>query len=151
MHRFSLPKAIELAAKVKESAIPQCCSQLINRCIHFVHVNLHNRLKIESIADALHVSRDYLSSAFKKETGTSLHQYILNQKLEEAKHMLALGMSINETSYTLCFCNESHFIQTFRKNTASPRRNIWLRSSVENKKTGAFECFSLIRMRRDFS
>lgn len=108
-------KAIELAAKVKESTIPQCCSQLINRCIHFVHVNLHNRLKIESIADALHVSRDYLSSAFKKETGTSLHQYILNQKLEEAKHMLALGMSINETSYTLCFCNESHFIQTFRK------------------------------------
>ena len=29
--------------------------------------------------------------------------------------MLSFGMSINETSYTLCFCNESHFIQLFKK------------------------------------
>ena len=28
--------------------------------------------------------------------------------------MLAAGMSVNEVSYTLCFCNESHFIQLFK-------------------------------------
>lgn len=108
-------KAVDLAMRVRENAIPQCYGSLINNCIHLIHVNLHSRLKIESIANALHVSRDYLSQAFKKETGIALHQYILNQKLEEAKNMLSLGKSINETSYTLCFCNESHFIQAFKK------------------------------------
>ncbi len=108
-------KAVELVTKVKENSIPQCYSPLINKCIHLIHIHLHSRLKIESIAKSLHVSRDYLSQAFKKETGTPLHQYILDQKMEEARHMLARGMTINAISYTLCFCNESHFIQSFKK------------------------------------
>lgn len=108
-------KAVELVTKVKENSIPQCYSPLINKCIHLIHIHLHNRLKIESIAESLHVSRDYLSQAFKKETGISLHQYILDQKMEEATHLLAHGMAINTVSYTLCFCNESHFIQAFKK------------------------------------
>ena len=108
-------KAVDLVTKVKENAIPKCYSLLINNCIHLIHINLHSRLKIETIAKTLHVSRDYLSQAFKKETGIPIHQYILNQKLEEAKNMLSMGMSINEISYTLCFCNESHFIQAFKK------------------------------------
>ena len=108
-------KAIDLVTRVKENTIPQCYSHLINNCIHLIHVNLHSRLKIESIATMLHVSRDYLSLAFKKETGIPIHQYILHQKLDEAKNMLSAGMSIYETSYTLCFCNESHFIQAFKK------------------------------------
>ncbi len=108
-------KAIELVTKVKENTIPQDYSHLVNNCIHLIHVNLHDRLKIENIAQTLHVSRDYLSQAFKKETGTSLHKYILHQKLEESKKMLSSGMSINEVSYTLSFSNESHFIQSFKK------------------------------------
>lgn len=108
-------KAVDLVTKVKENKVPQCYSPLINKCIHLIHIDLHSRLKIESIAKALHISRDYFSQAFKKETGVSIHQYILNQKLEEAKNMLLLGMSINEVSYTLSFCNESHFIQAFKK------------------------------------
>ena len=39
----------------------------------------------------------------------------VDQKMEEAKHMLTRGMAINAVSYTLCFCNESHFIQLFKK------------------------------------
>lgn len=108
-------KAIELAIKVRDAAIPQGYSPLVNACMHLIHVNLHSRLRIEDLARELHVSRDYLSRAFKKDTGTPLHQYILDQKLKEARQMLAFGMSINETSYTLCFCNESHFIQLFKK------------------------------------
>lgn len=108
-------KAVELVTKVRENTIPQHYSRLINNCIHLIHVTLHDRLKIENIAQTLHVSRDYLSQAFKKETGISIHKYILRQKLEESKKMLSVGMSINEVSYTLCFSNESHFIQAFKK------------------------------------
>ena len=103
-------KALELTRKVNEDKIPQCYSPLINQCMH-----LHHRLKIADIAAELHVSRDYLSQAFKKETGITLHRYIVDQKLEEAQHMLSQGKSLYEISYTLCFCNESHFIQLFKK------------------------------------
>ena len=105
----------ELVTLVKKNMIPQDYSRLINNCIHLIHVNLHDRLKIENIAKTLHVSRDHLSRAFKKETGVSLHKYILHQKLETSKKMLSEGMSINNVSYTLSFSNESHFIQAFKK------------------------------------
>lgn len=59
-------KAIELVTKVKEKSIPQCYSPLINQCVHLIHIHLHSRLKIEDIAKSLHVSRDYLSQAFKR-------------------------------------------------------------------------------------
>ena len=87
----------------------------LDESVHLIHIHLHSRLKIEDLAQSLHVSRDYLSAAFKKDRKISLHRYILEQKLQEAKRMLSHGMSINETSYTLCFCNESHFIQLFKK------------------------------------
>ena len=59
-------KAIELVTKVKENTIPQEYSHLINNCIHLIHIHLHDRLKIENIAQTLHVSRDYLSMLSKK-------------------------------------------------------------------------------------
>lgn len=108
-------KAIILATKVKENLIPNTYSKLINNCIHLIHINLHNRLKIEDIASKLNISRDYLSTTFKKETGESIHQYILDKKLQEAKNMLDSNMSISNISYILYFSSESHFIQTFKK------------------------------------
>ena len=84
-------------------------------CIHLIHINLHSRLKIEDIAKTLHISRDYLSQAFKKETGIPLHKYILKQKLEESISMMNDGKAIGEVSYILGFSSESHFIQYFKK------------------------------------
>ena len=108
-------KAIELANKVREDTIPKIYSKLINECIHLIHINLHSRLKIEDIAKTLHISRDYLSQAFKKETGIPLHKYILKQKLEESISMMNDGKAIGEVSYILGFSSESHFIQCFKK------------------------------------
>lgn len=107
--------ALDLAQRVRENSIPQGYSALINRCVHYIHVNLHNRLRIQDLAAELHVSRDYLSRSFRQETGMPLHRYILEQKLVEAQKMLASGMSINDVSYTLCFCSQSHFIQAFKQ------------------------------------
>ena len=47
--------------------------------------------------------------------GTGYRQKAYEFILNEVKNMLSAGMSIYETSYTLCFCNESHFIQAFNK------------------------------------
>ena len=110
-----IPTMEECLDYLCDKALPQCYSPLINHCMHWIHIRLHHRLKIADIAKELHVSRDYLSQAFKKETGITLHQYIVDQKLEEAKYMLSQGKSLYEISYTLCFCNESHFIQLFKK------------------------------------
>ena len=90
-------------------------SDSIAACIHYVHVHLHERLRIEDISKVLNISRDYLSKLFKKEVGISLHNYIINAKLEESIRLLGKGTPVNQISYTLSFASESHFITCFKK------------------------------------
>lgn len=72
---------------------------------------------VATIAVAIHYA--ILGGLDESEAYQLSDQYIqeidLLQTMEESKTMLAMGKSINETSYTLCFCNESHFIQVFKK------------------------------------
>ena len=112
---YLFKKSVELTSLVRDKKIPSGSSALITKALHFININLHSRLKIEDIAQSLYVSRDYLSARFKKETGISIHEYILDKKLDEAKTMLLEGKSIYDVSYTLNFCNESHFIRQFKK------------------------------------
>lgn len=108
-------KSTELTTAVFKSHFQKEYPAYVNACIHYVHIHLHERLGIADIASELGLSRDYLSHLFKKAVGISLHQYILEQKLKEAKVMLIQGEPVNKISYTLCFSSESHFIQCFKK------------------------------------
>lgn len=108
-------KASELTEAVHLAKFKSSYSTNITRAIHYIHVHLHERLKIEDIASNIGLSRDYLSYLFKKEVGISIHQYILDRKLAEANRLISLGKPINQVSYTLSFSSESHFITCYKK------------------------------------
>lgn len=108
-------KALELTQAVHNANQLQITSPIIRNCIHYIHVHLHERLRIVDLAQELNVSRDYLSTLFRRETGSSLHQYILDQKLEESLTMLSNGKNYDTISYDLGFCSETHYITVFKK------------------------------------
>jgi len=108
-------RALELTDAVKNSSNTKDYPVHIAACLHYVQNHLHERLRIEDIAGALGLSRDHLSRLFSKTIGTPLHQYILNEKIKEARSLLIQGYPIDKISYTLCFSSESHFINSFRK------------------------------------
>lgn len=87
----------------------------IKKCIHFINVNLHNKISLQQLADETHLSADYLSYLFKKCVGTTITDYIRHQKLLAAKVMLKERKSCSEISYYLNFCSESYFIKCFKK------------------------------------
>ena len=68
------------------------------------------------MAAELYMSRPYLSTRFKKETGETLTDYILCEKTEDAKRLLrhsdkpaaAIGAYLG-------FSSHGHFIKVFRK------------------------------------
>lgn len=108
-------KAVELTTAVADARQLPIHSTLIRNCIHYIHIHLHDRLKIADIAEKMKVSRDYLSRRFQKETGVCLHHYILEQKLTESITLLQKGFSYERICYDLGFCSEAHFIQCFKK------------------------------------
>ncbi len=68
------------------------------------------------MARELFLSRTYLSAKFKKETGMTLTDFILNEKTEEAKRLLRYSdKTASAISNYLGFSSHSHFVRVFRK------------------------------------
>ena len=108
-------KIMELTKMVKESRDKNIHSPHIRKAITFIDKNISKKITVKSIADNCRISADYLSHLFKKETGDSLSNYILKQKLELAKTLLWEGVDSKKICTSLSFCSQSHFISSFKK------------------------------------
>lgn len=94
-------------------------SELVNSAIVFIHANLYDTLSNHDIANSLSVHPAYISSLFKKITGTSLHHYIISERISEAQYLLAnTDFSFSIISELLHFSNQSHFCKLFKLQTS---------------------------------
>lgn len=72
--------------------------------------------RLETLAERLHFSKYYLCHFFKQEFGVTIHQYILQRRIYEAKKLLVnTNIPINELALKLGFTSDSTFIRSFKK------------------------------------
>ena len=91
-------------------------SKAVSTAINYIYEHLHTRITLETLASVTNLSAPYFSRLFKKETGYSVSEYILNKKLETAKSMLAeSSYSIAEISASLAFPSQSYFTNVLKK------------------------------------
>ena len=87
---------------------------------NYVRHHLSETISVEKMAQEFFLSRPYLSAKFKKETGQTLTDFILNEKTEEAKRLIRYtDKSLPAISAYLGFSSQSHFIRVFRKYAGS--------------------------------
>jgi AraC-like DNA-binding protein len=80
------------------------------------HIYDAEKLKADIIASHFGIADGYLSRYFKKHTGESIQQYIINYKLKLVETRLQHSdMRINEIVYELGFTDESHLNRLFKK------------------------------------
>ncbi len=93
-------------------------TQLALAVTNYIQHHLSEAIKAEDIAKELFMSRPYLSSKFKKETGVSLTDFILKEKTEEAKRLLRYSdKSFTAIGSYLGFSSPGHFSLVFKKYT----------------------------------
>lgn len=121
--RLSLPEdineylekiVVELTELVRENTYGDCPLQ-IRKCLNYIDQNLHKSINTMDLASLTNLSGDYLSRIFKKYTGKTIQNYIMNKKLETAKAMLKGGYDQKTLAYYLGFCSQSYFITCFKK------------------------------------
>ena len=112
--RFLVEKAVELTFRVKASKKRLEYPPYVRKAMKYVSAHLHESIKCNDVAIACGVSADYLSSAFKKCVGVSLAKYIMQEKLEESKNLLAKGFEYGDIGYYLGFCSQTHYIESFK-------------------------------------
>lgn len=88
---------------------------------------------VEYIAKNFYISHSYLCKLFKKETGQTLINYIIEKKMLIAENLLiTTNYSITEISFMSGFHNYPHFLSTFKNlhgQTASEYRNNFIKNN----------------------
>lgn len=101
----------EVAALKKEQYSPT-----VRRCCTYIQQHTHEKITLEMLADQCGMSGRRLSEKFKKETGSSVVDYIHRVKMEEAELLLRdSDYTLGEISSYLGYANQSHFIAVFRR------------------------------------
>ena len=116
-----LRQALNLYAEmVRESAEPD---QAVAQVRAYIREHLAEDLSREFLSGTVYLTPDYLSHLFKKETGLSLTNYVIHERIEESKRLLAkTDLSIQEIAIRCGFQNISYFSKQFRNLTGvTPR------------------------------
>jgi len=86
---------------------------------NYVEQHIYGKIREQDIANALGISRPYLCTQFKRETGINLNDFIIRAKIDEAKSQLTTtNKSISEIALLLDFSSQSYFQAVFKKVTA---------------------------------
>lgn len=90
--------------------------ELVVQVKSYITANLKEELRIEQMAKKFYLSADYLSKVFKKETGISIVDFIVEERMFLAKELLKEGkMSISRVAYECGYDNYSYFTKIFKK------------------------------------
>ncbi len=109
---------LDYATRVEKIRIGKTPTKLLTNIANYVQKHLSEPVDINALAKAMFISRTHLAVKFKKETGMTLTDFILKEKVEEGKRLLRYtDKSISSIAIYLGFSSQSHFTNVFKKYT----------------------------------
>lgn len=109
---------LEFTQRVERIRIGKQPSKLVTDVANYIQHHLSEPITAEDIAKELYLSRPYLSRKFIAETGESLTDFILKEKISEAKRLLRYSdKSLTAIGNFLGFSSQGHFSRVFKRYT----------------------------------
>jgi AraC family transcriptional regulator len=88
----------------------------LQRAIEYINSHLDQSISLVEIANAVEISSSHFARAFKRSTGIPPHKYLTQQRVEQAKTLLANSkLSLAEIAFHLGFSSQGHFTTVFRQ------------------------------------
>ncbi len=102
--------------RVEKIRLGKTPTKLTTDIANYVQKHLTEPVDIAALAKAVFVSRTHLAVKFKKETGMTLTEFVLKEKVEEGKRLLRYtDKPISAIAAYLGFSSQSHFANVFKK------------------------------------
>lgn len=123
---FFLAQLMEEYSKQVSEVQVKCSntgSGYVKNAIACIAKNYTQKIRIHELADSIGINRSYLTSSFKKATGCSPQEYLLNLRMEKAKSLLKqTDMPINVISNTVGYTDQLAFSRIFKQHSGlSPK------------------------------
>jgi len=89
---------------------------IIRKAREFIRANYKKKIKLIDISRAIYLSPYYLSHIFKKETGSTLLEYLTKVRIEEAKRLLEnTPWNTTRIAFEVGYSDQSYFCKVFKK------------------------------------
>ena len=95
------------------NGLSACCLRTV---LDYIDANLERDLGLNEISRVALISPYYFGKLFKRSTGQTLHQYVLEQRIRKAQSLLArTKIALVEIASMVGLANQSHFTTAFKK------------------------------------
>lgn len=109
---------LDFASHMKEVKKANAISIHIRKCIDYIYEHLQEKITVPTLAEYTGLNSTYLSKLFAAETGTTIHNFIIDTRVDTAKNMLSHSdFSYISIALSLGFTTQSAFISIFRQRT----------------------------------
>ncbi len=103
----------------------------LRQALEFIKVHIDQPIHLHQVAAAVALSPFHFHREFKRSTGMTPHQYIVQMRVERAKSLLAESdLPLADMAAQLGFADQSHFTAAFRRRTSMTPRSY--RNSTAN-------------------
>jgi AraC family transcriptional regulator len=93
--------------------------KVILQAIAYIESHFNLEINLKELAHYVNLTPFHFSRVFKKYTGYSPYEYVINFRINNAKRLLQnTNLSIKEISISAGFNSDTHFITTFKKHTS---------------------------------
>lgn len=90
---------------------------VLDDILHYIQLNYHENLKLETIAPIFGYNSSYLGKLFTKKTGDSFNTYLDQVRIEQAKELLKNPeLKVYEVAERVGYRNVDYFHKKFKKN-----------------------------------
>ncbi len=114
--RFCKDMVSDFMGRMEHAKVASSISPPIQNACYYIRNHLTESLSIESLAKLVGYTEYYFSYKFQKETGVTVKDFILDERITQAKILLSdSNQSVQDVSDALGFCNRSYFSTCFRK------------------------------------
>ena len=113
--RTLVAKSFATMVREYKDSITSTPPPLVNNAISLISRSLFIKCTVKYLATNLNVSPEHLEYSFKKSMGIKLSQYIMQEKIKQAKELLQYtNEPVKDIANLLCFANKSHFSSKFK-------------------------------------
>lgn len=102
-------------------------SQQLKQVIEYVHEHLSEDLSLVDLAQHMNLSAFHFARLFKNSLGLSPHQYLLQNRVERAKKLIAIAQEPDLTGIGLQvgFYDQAHFTKVFKRVVGIPPKGFF--------------------------
>lgn len=116
LQNLTFTMLMDFCGKVREKQKRPTVSPLIEKCLTYISVHLHEPIGLEDLSMHCGLCGRSLSLHFRKELGMSIPDYIHREKLHEAEYLLRhTDYSLSAITTYLNYPSQSYFTQIFKK------------------------------------